>query len=144
MSYFKVSCKKQCHDCETIIYCDMKDSIAEGILFDCYSFYTIYRALEDHNHIPFEDENAMGTYFEKKKQSDIPHLLIPEMVNGAFAIELAIKYLSFRETGQFIKTHSLIELYNNLPDPHKKVLSEKIFCEANQNEKTFQKKLKRN
>ena len=61
----------------------------------------------------------------------------PYIVNGALAAELALKFLIFKENGEFECIHNLQRLFEQLPDCHKTILSNTICEQAHQNEETL-------
>ena len=136
---FKLNCKTS--NCN-MSNCSLANITTKGILLDAAAFYKIYCRLEKENHIPFEDEKALDEYYEKRMQDDYVDMKAVEIVNGALAVELALKYLTFKETKTFKQIHYLDALYNDLPEPHKSVLKSKIFIQAYQNETTLDKNLK--
>ena len=74
---------------------------------------------------------AVEHYEENHK--GIPFLTPPLVANGALAVELALKFLIFKENGAFECIHNLKTLYEQLPEPHKTTLTKQIFTEAHQN-----------
>ena len=75
-------------------------------------------------------------YYEEKHK-DIPFLTPPLVTNGALAVELALKFLIFKENGAFECIHNLKTLYEQLPEPHKTTLTNQIFTKAHQNSQTL-------
>jgi hypothetical protein len=138
---FKLNCKDKTTNCETS-NCSLANITAKGILFEASAFYKIYRLLENENRIPFEDEKAMDEFYAKRMQDDYVDMKVVEIVNGALAVELALKYLTFKENKTFKQIHNLDTLYNDLPEPHKSVLKSKIFTQAHQDEIALNKSLK--
>ncbi|MBE5750082.1 MAG: hypothetical protein E7346_04360 [Clostridiales bacterium] len=138
---FKLNCKNTTSNCD-MSNCSLANITAKGILLETAAFYKIYCRLEKENYIPFEDEKAMDEYYEKRMQDDYVDLKVVEIVNGALAVELALKYLTFKENKTFKQIHNLDTLYNGLPEPHKSVLKSKIFTQAHQDENALNKNLK--
>ena len=138
---FKLNCKNKTFNCD-ISNCSLANITAKGILLNTSAFYKIYCRLEKENHIPFEDEKSMDEYYEKRMQDDYVDMKVVEIVNGSLAVELALKYLTFKETKTFKQIHYLDALYNDLPEPHKSVLKSKILSQAHQDETTLNKNLK--
>lgn len=128
--------KKECEVCSDRDKCD--DLTSHIILLDCRSFYYTYNLLEPYNQFTGDKERhkkEIEQYFEE--QQNRPTLLFPWVVNGALATELALKYLTFRETRSFTKTHNLKQLYQELPLAHKSELLTRFNIKAHQNEETL-------
>lgn len=66
-----------------------------------------------------------------------PALMFPEYTNGAFAAELALKFLFAREHQSYAKLHDLAELFYHLPTVHKTELLHRLKIQAHQSEKTI-------
>ena len=110
----------------------------KGVLAGCRAFYSVYCQLELENAVPsIEDAEGLNAYFDKIEQDGYVNTTIPEIVNGAFAVELALKFFICKYTVQIYKTHNLEILYNKLPDEPKKIISETIYEKAYQNEETL-------
>lgn len=136
--------KEECIECPDRDKCDTQTS--HLILVDCKSFYYTYNLLEPYNRMPEltgneeQQKEIIERYFEEHKKH--PTLLFPWIVNGALAAELALKFLTFRETQSFKTTHNLRELYRELPTIHKSELLERLKTQAHQNEETLTQNLK--
>ena len=123
-----------------------KKCIADGMLIDCKSFYYVFRYLDEETRVPVytgdqkQYETAIDDYF--KKSAARPCLQIPKSTNGAFAAELALKYLYFRENKRYGGIHGLYELFYGLPEIHRAALINRIKHEAHQTEKTIEEQLK--
>lgn len=135
--------KEECTNCLNRDKCDGQTS--HLILVDCKSFYYTYNLLEPYNRMPEltgneeQHKEIMEQYFEEHEKH--PTLLFPWIVNGALASELALKFLTFRETQSFKTTHNLRELYRKLPPVHKVELLERFKTQAHQNEETLMQNL---
>lgn len=135
--------KVECIACHDRGKCDAQTS--HMILVDCKSFYYTYNLLEPYNRMPQltgseeEQKKQIEQYFEEYQKH--PTLLFPYIVNGALASELALKFLTFRETKSFKTTHNLKELYRELPPVHKKELLAQLKIKAHQNEETLMQNL---
>lgn len=122
-----------------------KDFTAKEILIDCEGFYYVFKKLEVFEACPRFDGDVekhkqdMAEYEERHK--GVPHLTPPLVVNGTLATELALKYLVFKEKGEYECSHQLQFLFNQLTEPHKTVLTERICKEAHQNETTLTENL---
>ena len=120
--------------------------IADGILIGCKSFYYVFRYLDEETRMPVytgdqkQYETAIDDYI--KKRAEQPCLQIPKWTNGAFAAELALKYLYFREKRRYGGIHGLYELFYGLPEIHNVELVNRIKNEAHQTEKTIEEQLK--
>ena len=120
--------------------------IADGILIDCESFYYVFRYLDEETKVPVytgdqkQYEAAIDDYFERRAAQ--PFLQIPKWTNGAFAAELALKYLYFRENKRYGGIHGLYELFYGLPEIHKAALINRIKNEAYQSDETIEEQLK--
>ncbi len=118
------------------------NSIAKGILIDCEQFYYTYCCLNEENNVPFDDDKKMDEYIKKRVNGNVSSLIAVEAVIGAFAVELALKYLTFIENAAYLKSHNLEKLYMDLPDKHKNSLESKFYVQALQNATTLSANLK--
>ena len=121
------------------------DATTEGIMENCSSFYYVFCKLEENTKIPHGDETAMKKFIEKKKNEkilDIPNLKVAEVVNGAMAFELALKYLYCIETAQYIRGHNLLDLFDKLTVTDKKEILNNILIKTHHDENTFRHNLK--
>lgn len=142
--------KKIYRDCPTpeikCSECPINDSCQEetayAILCNCKSFYYVYCWLVQENQIPIHDGNQkkfeaeMESYL--KRQLGRPFLQIPQWTNGAFAAELALKFLFALEGKSYGNIHNLKDLFYNLPEIHKVELLNRIKTQANQSERTLE------
>lgn len=133
---------ESCEHCAEREYCVKEHNVtAHAILVDCKSFYFVYSRLKKINRMPtftgdYEKYEAeIDDYVQR--QMELPCLDIPEVVNGALAAELAIKFLTFRETNTFYQTHNLEQLFAALPEIHKTELLSRIKVQAQQTDETF-------
>lgn len=137
----------KCENCEKRESCMKadKDFTAKEILIDCEGFYYVFKKLELFEAYPRLDGNVekhkqdIAEYEERHK--GIPFLTPPLVANGTLAAELALKYLVFKEKGEYECSHQLQFLFNQLVEPHKTVLIERICKEAQQNETTLTENL---
>lgn len=88
----------------------------------------------DGNQENFEKE--IECYLEKRLGR--PFLQIPQWTNGAFAAELALKFLFAREGQSYGNIHNLKDLFYNLPEIHKAELLNRIKTQAYQSERTLE------
>ena len=122
-----------------------KDFTAKEILIDCEGFYYVFKKLEIFEAYPRLDGDVekhkqdMAEYEERHK--GVPLLTPPLVANGTLAAELALKYLVFKEKGEYECSHQLQFLFNQLTEPHKNALIERICKEAHQNETTLTENL---
>lgn len=129
-----------CNECQwsdscqgTTLYC---------LLVDCKAFYYVYCWLAQENQMPVHDgsqekfEAEIECYLEKQLRR--PFLRIPQWTNGAFAAELALKFLFAREDKSYVNIHNLKDLFYNLPEIHKLELLNRIKTQAHQTEKTLE------
>ena len=122
-----------------------KDFTAKEILIDCEGFYYVFKKLEIFEAYPRLDGDVekhkqdMAEYEERHK--GVPLLTPPLVANGTLAAELALKYLVFKEKGEYERSHQLQFLFNQLTEPHKTALIERICKEAHQNETTLTENL---
>lgn len=138
---------RKCENCEKRESCMQvdKDFIAKGILIDCEGFYYVFKKLEIFEAYPRLDGDVekhkqdMAEYEERHK--GVPLLTPPLVANGTLAAELALKYLVFKEKGEYECSHQLQFLFNQLTEPHKTALIERICKEAHQNETTLTENL---
>lgn len=135
--------QEKCHNCEHLEQCHNANHLltAKGIIIDCESFYYIFKELEKFEKMPIlvedieKDRAAFHAY--ERKHGGIPYLVPPLVVNGALAVELALKFLIFKENGKFDCIHNLQYLFEQLPDCHKIPLTEMICKHAHQTEETL-------
>lgn len=135
--------KNKCENCPQKGDCIKGDKVftSKEILVDCEAFYYVFKKLEEFDTHPRLDgdvekhKHDMIEYEEKHK--GVPMLTPPLIANGTLAVELALKFLVFKEKGEYECGHHLCFLFNQLTEPHKTVLTERICKEANQNETTF-------
>lgn len=139
--------KKKCEHCPKKDDCIKGDKVstAKEILIDCEAFYYVFKELEKFETYPRLDGDVekhkqdMIEYEEKHK--GVPMLTPPLIANGTLAAELALKFLVFKENGEYECGHHLQFLFNQLTEPHKTVLIERICNEAHQNETTLTENL---
>lgn len=136
--------KTKCIGCEHLEDCRNCDqsTTLKCILLECESFYYVFKKLEEFEKRPFNDGNTAQysdslLAYEKEHES-VPMLTYPLVVNGAFAAELALKFLIFQENLKFDCIHSLYQLFYQLPSKHKVPLTEIIYKQARQNAKTLE------
>ncbi|MBD5146273.1 MAG: HEPN domain-containing protein [Ruminococcus sp.] len=133
----------KCKTCKDKDNCNKinKNFTFKIILMDCEGFYYIFKELEKFVHFPTltgdieKYEQKLLEY--EKKHENIPDLNSQMVVNGTLAVELALKSLLFKENGEFECIHNLEELFGQLPEPHKSILTDKIYKEAHQNAETM-------
>ena len=91
------------------------------------SFYYFFKQLEECEKLPTLSENkdknieAIDDYI--KRREGIPTLTSPLVVNGALAVELALKFLIFKEMGSYECIHNLKCLFEQMPGCHKNALT---------------------
>ena len=140
--------KQKCENCDNKDKCTHNDQIitAFSILLDCEGFYYVFRKLEKLDEKPklCSDVEKLKKEMEEyeKAHENIPFLSPPLVTNGALALELAMKFLIFKENKEFECGHNLEVLFSQIPDVHSKLLKEKIYKEAHQNEETFNANIK--
>lgn len=135
--------QEKCLDCKQLEQCKRNDQslTAKGIVLDCEGFYYVFKKLEQFEQRPRFDgdlekyEDAITAYAERIMS--VPSLSPALVVNGALAVELALKFLIFKENGEFDCIHNLQKLFEQLPTCHKSTLSEIIYQQAHQNEETL-------
>lgn len=134
---------QKCLECENLSQCQTDNNMitASAILVDCEAFYYIFRQIEDIEKRPIFngdiDKYVKAVEYYEESHKDIPFLTPPLVANGALAVELALKFLIFKENGAFECIHNLKKLYEQLPEPHKTRLTNQIFAEAHQNSQTL-------
>ena len=134
---------KKCTDCKQLEQCrrNRQSLTTKEIVLDCEGFYYLFKKLEEFEQHPIFDgdlkkyEDTIAVYEEK--HMGVPFLSPPLVVNGALAAELALKFLIFKENGEFDCIHNLQKLFEQLPICHKTALSEMIYRQAHQNEETL-------
>lgn len=135
--------ENECNQCKRKESC--QDELAYLILGDCKSFYYVYCWLNQENKIPIahnsqENFDAEIEHYLEKCMSR-PVLSFTEYTNGAFAAELALKFLFAREHQSYAKLHDLAELFHYLPTIHKTELLHRLKTQAHQSEKTIEDQL---
>jgi len=132
---------EKCKHCERFAECSTmeNDKMVETkcILIGCAGFYYVFRQLKVLHKRPLyngdpEKHRAELLAYEKEHEG-VPDLMSPLVVNGAFAAELALKFLIFKEDGEFDCIHNLRTLFEHLPDCHKVSLTEALYQQAHQN-----------
>ena len=136
---------KKCSECSRMSECEDTglSSFAEKlILWDCESFYFTFRRLEEMEKRPVFDGNLEKHIREMRQYEashrNIPDLTSPLIVNGTLATELALKFLIFKENGAFDCIHDLKMLYENLPEAHKTILTDRLCSQAHQSPETLE------
>ena len=126
----------QCSSCERLTQCQENQFFVtlDNILFDCKGFYHVFKRIEEFDNPPLFDGGDIEAHIEEanlyeERHRNVPCLLMAEAANGALAAELALKYLIFRENQSFDCIHNLKELFYQLPEPHKTVLTDRIYTE---------------
>ena len=135
--------KPKCVACEHLEQCRNSDNslTIKIMVLECESFYYLFKQLEEFQKLPTLGENkeknleTIDDY--TKRHEGIPSLTSPLVVNGALAVELALKFLIFKEMGSYECIHNLQHLFEQLPDCHKNALTEIICEQAHQNEETL-------
>ncbi len=118
-----------CQNCDCS-YVDIEEAI---ILQECHAFYTVFLQLEEQ----LKSSGLHNNNFDVK----LPTLLsVPYMVNGAFACELALKYLliSLNIPFDMVKGHDLEYLFQLLPQEQKDTLTSLIKKGSFLDDSTFQ------
>ena len=107
--------------------------IEETIIYqECHAFYTVFLQLE---------EQLKNSGLHDETPVKLPTLLsIPYFVNGAFACELALKYLLISSKVPFDmrKGHNLAYLFQLLPHRQKEIISALIKNDCNLSDSAFQ------
>jgi len=117
-----------CQNCD----CNHVDIEEAIILQECHAFYTVFLQLE---------EQLKNSGLHNNSNTALPNLLsVPYMVNGAFACELALKYLliSHNITFDMVKGHNLAYLFQLLPTEQKCCLTALIKKNSNLDDNAFQ------
>lgn len=117
-----------CQNCDCC-YVDIGEAI---ILQECHAFYTVFLQLE---------EQLKNNGLHNNLTAKLSTLLsVPYMVNGAFACELALKYLLFSSNILFdmVKGHNLEYLFQLLPQEQKDTLISLIKKGTCLDDSTFQ------
>lgn len=136
--------KLACNVCKYNKSCN--EMIAKGIFIDCKSFYYVFCWADKEDKVPLFDGNQekfdaeLDKYFEKRMQQ--PNLFIPKCTNGAFAAELALKFLWLTEDKHYDDIHNLYDLFYQLPEIHKVELADRIKKQAYQDDQTLKSQLK--
>ena len=134
----------KCKTCENKDKCNIidKDWTFKTIIRECEGFYYLFKELEQFMRYPTftgdneKDEQEIFEY--EKKHKNIPDLSSQMVVNGTLAAELALKALIFKENEEFECIHNLKKLFDQLPELHKSILTDKIYQEAHQDAQTME------
>lgn len=119
---FPAWCTTPSDDFSACATCSMGDrcelSTCHQILEASKGFFYAYELLLDNSHYPWFSHSQEE--FAKRREKnfdklDQPSLLFTIATNGAMATELALKYLIFRDAHEFVQTHKLDRLFNDLP-----------------------------
>lgn len=108
------SASSLCQNCD----CSCVDIEEALILQECHAFYTVFLQLE-------EQLKCSGLHNNKLDAKRPTLLSVPYMVNGAFACELALKYLLISSNIPFdmVNGHNLEYLFQLLSQEHKDALT---------------------
>ena len=139
---------ERCEDCPNPCSDeDYIDSAANAMLAECRSFYYLYKRLEEKMQIPpftgDQDTFIEAARARARELSELPDLLVPKVVNGSIACEIALKYLILKQSGAVDPVHRFDVLFNLLPQNYRDALLDKIYNELSQDEKTFNENLKK-
>lgn len=135
--------KPKCDVCEHLEQCRNSDNslTIKRMALEWESFYYFFKQLEECEKLPTLSENkdknieAIDDYI--KRREGIPTLTSPLVVNGALAVELALKFLIFKEMGSYECIHNLKCLFEQMPGCHKNALTEIICEQAHQDDETL-------
>lgn len=135
--------KPKCAVCEHLEQCRNSDNslTIKRMALEWESFYYFFKQLEECEKLPTLSENkdknieAIDDYI--KRREGIPTLTSPLVVNGALAVELALKFLIFKEMGSYECIHNLKCLFEQMPGCHKNALTEIICEQAHQDDETL-------
>lgn len=138
---------KKCEACERKKFCneENKPMTAYNILRDSEGFYYVFCKLEEIDTVPkfTPDSEKRRRDLEEyeKRHRQLPFLMSPMITNGALAIELAFKFLIFKENLEFECEHKLDILFLQLPQKYGDELRTKIYEQIHQNEESLMKNL---
>lgn len=123
----------ECQNCK-----NSSVDITISIIFqECYAFYDVFKSLEK--------RLANSGIVKTAPTDNLPTLLqVPYIVNGAFACELALKYILVDNQISFCissKGHNLEYLFNLLPETEKNELKNSLKNVGNINDSTLQKNI---
>jgi hypothetical protein len=144
----EINNKEKCENCERKKECaeSSKMLTAFSILLDCEGFYYVFCELEKIEQRPKlgDDVEQYKKEIEEyeKSHENIPFLNPAMVTNGALAVELAMKFLIFKENNEFECGHDLAVLFSQLPQVHINILNPIIYKDMCQNEKTFNDNIK--
>lgn len=135
--------KPKCAVCEHLEQCRNSDNslTIKRMALEWESFYYFFKQLEECEKLPTLSENkdknieTIDDYI--KRREGIPTLTSPLVVNGALAVELALKFLIFKEMGSYECIHNLKCLFEQMPGCHKNALTEIICEQAHQDDETL-------
>lgn len=104
-------------------------------------FYTYELLLKDSAYPWFvrSQEERARRLRESVDKLDQPSLLHAIVVNGSMATELALKYLTYRDAREFVQTHRLDLLLNNLPSKDRQEILSRLEKRAGMSEEVCEK-----
>lgn len=143
-------CKTPSDDFSACKICKIKEQcnlqINYLILADCNGFYYTYKLLLKETIFPIFT-HSQKELEEKIKRNitklDQPQLFYTIITNGALAVELAMKYLIFRQKHEFKEEHKLNLLFESLPLKDKNEILERIKQTTGKDSKSFRKSLEK-
>ena len=144
---YEIKQPKKCQSCEKASNCEFLKTLhqkpfdARGILLNSKAFYAVFYELEKCYCTPFDNDERIQQYREKLNAGNHLYLDPALVTNGVLAAELAMKALTFKETGTFDCTHDLDRLFYALPDKYRLELSDIIKEKSHQNDNTIKAQL---
>lgn len=114
----------------------------DSIFMESQAFYYVFCSLVDKCIFPFRDADKQKQFIKDHQLGKTPDLTAACITNGMLAVELSLKYLTYKETGQFRRKHEIDILFNDLPEKHKREITKIIKEDAYQNEETLSENLK--
>ena len=106
-------------------------------------FYTYELLLKDSKYPFFErsQEKAAERIAEGAAKLGQPTLFYSIVVNGSMATELALKYLTYRDTHEFVQTHRLDLLFKDLPPKDREEILLRIRKQTGTSDEVFERSL---
>ena len=103
------SCDKS-DDCEFLKHLFQKPYDASGVILDCKAFYYVFCDLEERCCVHIKDSEKKRQYYIDLEEGKQPFLDPAMITNGVLAVELALKALTFQETGTFDFPFGVLEV----------------------------------
>lgn len=129
----------KCQACKDKDKCGWHEVTENGIILDCKAFYYVFCDLENKDRNPVGDPEEMRKFH---KEAEKRVFVTPALVtNGILAVELALKYLNYKENRTFDCIHDISDLFYSLPEIHRNELESLLKKKTHQNDATLRTNL---